>query len=180
MDNKIIDKSTTQFNNTKGLVLSGLLFAIAIVLSIAENSLPSIFIAVPGVKLGLSNIAVMYALFFLKKRQAFSIAILKAIFVFITRGLVAGFLSFSGGILSLIIMSMIIIVFKEKVSYLLISIVGAVAHNIGQIFAISVILTQVYIWAYLPVLLITGVLAGIATSTLLKFILPAFKKLGLK
>ena len=181
MDIKLQEnKATISLNKTKRLVLTGLLFAIAIVLSMVENSFPPIMIVGPGVKLGLSNIAVMYALFFLNKSQAFTIAILKAMFVFLTRGIVAAFLSLSGGILSLIIMSILLMIFKQKISYLVISIFGAVFHNIGQMVAISFIFTSVYIWAYLPVLLFTGVLAGIATSALLKFILPAFKRLGLK
>lgn len=181
MDNKNIqDKSSNSIKETKGLVLTGLLFAIAIVLSIIENSLPSIVIGVSGVKLGLSNIAVMYTLFFLTKQQAFIVAILKAFFVFLTRGLIAGALSLSGGITSLIVMIILMFIFKKKISYLIISIFGAVFHNIGQLFAVSFIFTSIYIWAYLPVLLVAGVLAGIATSTLLRFILPAFDKLGLK
>lgn len=180
MDNKLENKATVSLNKTKSLVLTGLLFAIAVVLSAVENSFPPIVFVVPGIKLGLSNVAVMYALFFLNKRQAFTIAILKAMFVFLIRGIVASLLSLTGGILSLLIMSILIMIFKEKISYLIISIFGAVFHNIGQLVAISFIFTSVYIWAYLPVLLFTGVLAGIATSALLKFILPAFKKLGLK
>jgi heptaprenyl diphosphate synthase len=181
MDNRTIEnKAAIHLNKTKSLVLAGLLFSIAIVLSAVENSLPSVIIGAPGVKLGLSNIAVMYALFFLNKRQAFTIAILKAMFVFLTRGIVAALLSLSGGVLSLLIMSVLLAVFKEKISYLLISIAGAVFHNIGQLIAISMLFTSVYIWAYLPVLLFSGVMAGIGTSALLRFILPAFKKLGLK
>lgn len=181
MDKNIIENETTlHLNKTKSMVLAGLLFAIAMVLSIVENSLPSIFVGIPGIKLGLSNIAVMYALFFLSKRQAFGIAILKAVFVFITRGIIAGLLSLSGGLLSLIVMSVFLMIFKEKISYLVLSILGAVFHNIGQLIAVSFLLTSIYIWAYLPILMISGIAAGIATSTLLKFILPAFKKLGLK
>ncbi len=180
MDEKIISKAARNLNNTKSLVLTGLLFAIAMVLSLVENSFPPIVLAAPGVKLGLSNIAVMYALFFLNKRQAFTIAILKSMFVFLIRGFVSALLSLTGGILSLIIMSILLLIFKEKISYLIISIFGAVFHNIGQLIAISFIFTSVYIWAYLPVLLFTGVLAGIGTSALLKFILPAFKRIGLK
>lgn len=181
MDEKIIkNKAERNLNNTKSLVLTGLLFAIAMVLSMVENSFPPIVLAAPGVKLGLSNIAVMYALFFLNKRQAFTIAILKSMFVFLIRGFVSALLSLTGGILSLIIMSILLMIFKEKISYLIISIFGAVFHNIGQLIAISFIFTSVYIWAYLPVLLFTGVLAGIGTSALLKFILPAFKRIGLK
>jgi heptaprenyl diphosphate synthase len=181
MNNSILEnKATKNLNRTKSLVLTGLMFAIAIVLSVVENSFPPIMLGAPGIKLGLSNIAVMYALFFLNKRQAFTIAILKAMFVFLTRGIIAALLSLSGGLVSLIIMSILLLIFKEKISYLMISIFGAVFHNVGQLVALSFLFTSVYIWAYLPVLLFTGVLAGIATSALLKFILPAFKKLGLK
>jgi len=165
--------------NTKNLVLTALLFAIAIVLSVLENMLPPFITSVQGIKLGLSNIVVMYSLFFLKKRQAFLIAILKALFVFITRGVTAGFLSLVGGILSLVIMIILMIVFKDKISYLIISVFGAIFHNIGQYIAVTIIYGM-QIWAYLPVLLISGLIAGIITSTLLKFIMPAFKKVGLK
>lgn len=165
------------FKKTKDLVLTALLFAMALVLSVVENSLPPILVQVPGVKIGLSNIAVMYALFFVGKRQAFSIAVLKAFFVFLTRGFVASALTFSGGILSLIVMSLMLYIFKHNISYLILSIFGAVFHNIGQFIAISLIYTNMFLWVYLPVLLISGVLAGIATSALLRFILPAFKRL---
>ncbi len=176
------DKDIKKYSitTTKGMVLTALLFTIAIVLSIVENSLPPIMINVPGVKLGLSNIAVMYGLFFLSKRQGYMIAILKASFVFFTRGTVAGLLSLVGGILSLTIIVILMLLFKKKISYLLLSIAGAIFHNIGQLIGVSLIYTSVYIWAYLPVLIVTGILAGIGTSTLLKFILPAFNKLGLK
>lgn len=181
MDNKLYeDKAAINLGRTKRLVLTGLLFAVAMVLSVVENSFPPIMVGAPGVKFGLSNIAVMYALFFLNKRQAFTIVILKAGFVFLTRGLIASFLSLSGGMLSLIMMSILMFIFKKKISYLILSIFGAVFHNIGQLIAISFVFTTVYIWVYLPVLLISGILAGIATSILLKFILPAFQRVGLK
>ena len=133
--------------------------------------------SVPGVKFGLSNIAVMYALFFLGKKEAFTIAVLKAFFVFLTRGFVAALLSLCGGMLSIVVMAFLIYIFRDKISYLLLSISGAVFHNIGQFIAISFIYANIYLWVYLPVLLISGVFAGIATATLLRFILPAFSRL---
>lgn len=158
--------------DTKRLVLTGLLFAMALVLSVVEDMIPPLPIPVPGVKFGLSNIAVMYALFFLKRSQAYTIAVLKSIFVLITRGLVAAALSLSGGILSLTVMLLIIILFKEKVTYLVLSMFGAIAHNIGQLIAITLIYTGMYLWAYLPVLLVSGAAAGIITAMLLKAVLP--------
>ncbi len=168
-------------SKTKLLVLTALLFAVALVLSVVENSLPSVslLIPVPGVKLGLSNIAVMYALFFLKKKPAFAIAVLKGLFVAMTRGPIAGLLSMSGGVLSVLVMSLLIFAFKDRISYLALSIFGSITHNVGQFIVVSLIYTNMYLWVYLPVLLISGVIAGIATSILLRFILPAFNRLVL-
>lgn len=165
-------------NKTHMLVLTSLLFAAALVLAIVENMLPPLPIAVPGVKFGLSNIAVMYALFFLGKKQAYAIGILKAGFVFMTRGGIAGLLSLSGGVLSITVMILLMLLFRTRITYLIISIFGAVFHNVGQFIVITVIYTGMNMWAYFPVLLISGLAAGIVTSTLLKFIMPAFKRLA--
>lgn len=181
MKDKIVqNQSEANSSKTKGIVLSGLLFAVALVLTIVENSFPPILLAVPGVKFGLSNIAVMYALFFLTKGQAYAIAVLKALFVFFSRGAIAGILSLSGGVLSLTVMIILMLIFKDKISYLIISIFGSVFHNIGQLIMVTFILNSIYIWGYFPILLVSGVIAGFATSTLLRFILPAFQRLGLK
>lgn len=171
------DKPKNNFYKTRELVLTALLFAISIVLVIVEGSFPPLFVAAPGIKLGLSNIVVMYALFFSGKSQAFSIAVLKAVLVFATRGMAAGILSLSGGILSLLIMLVILCIFKETVSYMILSVFGAIFHNIGQLAAVSLIYKGMYFWVYLPVLMIAGAVAGIATSTLLRFVLPAFRRL---
>lgn len=172
-----MNKRDKNHNKTRRLVLTSLLFATALVLSFIENTLPPIMVSVPGVKFGLSNIAVMYALFFLSKKEAFTIAALKSFFVFLTRGFVASLLSFCGGMLSITVMVLLTYIFREKISYLLLSVSGAVFHNIGQFIAISLIYTNLYLWVYLPVLLISGVFAGMATATLLRFILPAFSRL---
>lgn len=174
----ITNTKIKNLNRTQMLVLTSLIFAAALVLAIVENMLPPLPFAVPGVKFGLSNIAVMYALFFLGRKQAYTIGILKSVFVFVTRGGIAGLLSLSGGILSITVMILLIAIFRDKISYLIISIFGAVFHNVGQFIVITVIYTGMNMWAYFPVLLISGLAAGIVTSTLLKFIIPAFQRLG--
>lgn len=170
----------SHLQKTRLLVLTALFFAVSLVLSLVESSLPPLPIAVPGIKFGLSNIAVMYALFFLGRSSAAAIAVLKAGFVVITRGPVAGLLSLCGGILSVAVMALLLAVFQEKISYLLLSVFGAIFHNIGQFAAISLVYTNMYLWSYLPVLLVSGVLAGAVTAALLKVIRPAFQKAGLK
>ena len=85
----------------KRLALTAMLFAVAVVLSIVEGMAPAL-LPVPGARFGLSNIAVMYALFFLKKQDAFWIALLKGLFAALTRGAVAGILSGFGGVCSIL------------------------------------------------------------------------------
>ena len=177
-DNLIAVGEDTTSKKTRSLVLMALLFAMALVLSIIENYFPVLIPSVPGVKFGLSNIAVMYALFFLKKGQAFAIAALKSLFAMATRGFIAGLLSFSGGILSLLIMIILMCIFGNRVSYYLLSIFGSIFHNIGQLIAVAIVYTSIYTFAYFPVLLIAGVLAGTATAALLRVIIPALKRLG--
>ncbi len=162
---------------TKNLTVTAILFAIALVLSVVENMLPQLAIPVPGVKLGLSNIVVMYCLFLTDSMKAMTIVILKALFVVMTRGVVAGILSGSGGFLSVLIMLVLMHIFKDKVSYLIISIFGAIFHNIGQFIAISFIYEGLNLWYYLPILLIFGIIAGILTSILLNAILPKIKNI---
>ena len=77
--------------------LMGLLFALAMVFSYLE-SLVSIPGLLPGMRLGLSNLVTMYCLFFLGKSSGYTMAVLKAGFVVLTRGAVAGALSLSGGL----------------------------------------------------------------------------------
>jgi heptaprenyl diphosphate synthase len=165
-------------DKTRRMVHAGLIFALAIVLAIVENAIPPLPLPVPGVKFGLSNIAVMYAMIFLSRSQAYFIAVLKAMFVFMTRGLIAGILSLSGGILSLTVMLVLMIIFRDRVSYVILSIFGAISHNLGQFAAITVIYTGMYMWAYLPLLIVSGVGAGIVTASLLRFIIPVLKKLS--
>ena len=77
---------------THEIALSGLLFALAMALSFIEGTLVIPGLA-PGMKLGLANIVVMYALFFMGARQALYLDLLKALFVFLVSGWTAGFLS---------------------------------------------------------------------------------------
>ena len=176
--NKHTNKPGQKKPDARRIALLGLLFALAIVLSVLESLLPNPM-PVPGIRLGLSNIVVMFALLNLRKRDALLIVLLKAAFVLMTRGTVAGLLSLSGGLLALGIMTLILLLSREKATYLLISISGAVFHNIGQITAASFVL-QTFLWPYLPVLIFSGIVTGFATSILLKLTSPVFLKLRLK
>jgi heptaprenyl diphosphate synthase len=177
MDNYEAYRLTRNMSKTKVMIFTGLLFAIALILSLVESMFPVLPMVVPGVKFGLSNIVVMYAIFFLGAKEAYFIAILKAIFVFFTRGFVASTLSLSGGLLSITCMLLIFFLLKEKVSIIGISIIGAVSHNIGQFIVVSIIYVGISLWLYLPVLLISGIVTGLLTATLLRILLPVLKRL---
>ena len=74
-----------QKTNVYRLTGLALLFALSVVLMLLENMIPPLPALPPGVKLGLSNIAVMYCLFYMGKENAFILLVLKSLFVFLTR-----------------------------------------------------------------------------------------------
>lgn len=163
--------------NIRHITLMAMLFATAIVLSIVESYIP--IPQFPGVKLGLSNIVVMYALFFMYKTDALLIVVLKSVFALLTRGFTSGLVSFSGGCMSIIIMILLLWIFREKITYLAVSIAGAIFHNIGQFIAASLLMSTP-LWAYLPILLISGIVTGIITSVILIITLPVIKNIKYK
>ena len=164
--------------NIKRVALTGLLFALAMTLSFIEGMItfPGLL---PGMKLGLANVVVMYALCFMGFKQALLLDVLKAFFVFLVSGPTAGFLSFCGGTLSLLVMWVLYDVLPFHVTWFILSVSGALAHNIGQLIGASVILSTAVSLYYAPVMLILGLVMGGLTSISLKAILPALEKLGL-
>lgn len=163
--------------NTGDIALMGLLYALAIVLSGVEYMIPPIPMLPPGVKLGLANIVTMYCLFFLGRKQMFLIVFLKSAFVFLIRGTAAFLISFSGGVTSALVMILLMALAGEKISCLMLSVSGAIFHNVGQLIAASFLLgTDLFIF-YLPLLVISGVMMGYLTGTVLKIVIPAFGRI---
>ncbi len=157
------------------LALNGLLLALALVMSWLEQMIPILPGLPPGVKLGLSNIIVMYCLFCLGLPSALAVALLKAGFVFLTRGLTAGVLSASGALLSLLVMWLLS---RFKVSYLLLSMMGAIAHNLGQLLAVSLWLSLQFFSYYLPILILSGLGMGLLTGLTLRILMPALRRIS--
>ena len=136
----------------------GIFTALAMILSYIETLIPS-FVAIPGIKLGLANIAVIVILYKIGWKEAFAVSIIRVILSSLLFTTVLSMLySLAGAILSLIAM---ILLKKINLSTITISVIGGVCHNIGQI-AVAIFMTEtaelVY---YLPVLLITGTISGI-------------------
>lgn len=159
------------------VALTGMLFALAIALSFFESLVTPLLALPPGIKLGLANIVVMYALLFLSWRPALMLVVLKAGFGLLTRGGMAGLLSLSGGLVSLGVMVLLMLP-KNRVSVLVISIVGAVCHNLAQLLVIALVMGR-YSLYYAPVLVVAGVVVGLITAILLRVLMPALAKTGL-
>ncbi|NJP41000.1 Gx transporter family protein [Oscillospiraceae bacterium HV4-5-C5C] len=159
------------------MALVAMLLALGIVLSWFEDLLPPIPSPVPGkLKIGLSNIAVMYTLFFVGVKEALLLALLKAFFAYLTRGFVAACLSLGGGLLSVLLM-WLLTKLPGHSSWLLLSAVGAVAHNLGQYGVLCLFFQGVSLWWVLPYLLIFGLATGVLSATLLRVIMPALRRL---
>jgi len=163
-------------SKTRKVAMLGMMYALAILLSIVEGWVMPLFGLPPGVKLGLSNIVVMYTLFFVGWKEAYLLSGLKALGVFITRGGIGASLSLAGGIASVTFMLLLLMLPKKwNLSYFIIAVCGAVMHNMGQIAMCAVLLSSAYAFYYFPVLLVSGIAMGTITGTTLKYIMPALK-----
>lgn len=154
--------------------LLGILFALSLVLSFFESAFAGL-IPIPGFKPGLSNIVVMYCLFFLGSREAYILAILKAAFVLMTRGWVGACMSLSGGLVSVTVM-LVLYLCKRK-DDLFCSVCGGLAHNVGQLLMASLVLKSNAVFYYFPVLAIAGIGMGILTGMVLRYLRPHFERL---
>lgn len=163
-------------HKVRQVAVLGMFFALALVLSFLEGLLPPIPMLPPGIKLGLSNIVTMYCLLYLGKGSAYLLAVLKAGFAFLTRGSTAGFLSLCGGVLAITVMVVLMLPKRYIISVFLLSVSGAVGHNIGQLAGSVVLIGGFAAFAYLPVLLLAGVVMGAVTGIILKTVLPAVER----
>ena len=143
---------------TKKLTTLGLSVALALILSYVESLLPPLM-AVPGVKVGLPNIVILFLLYRFGWKEA---AAVSGIRLLLTAALFTGFAAFfyglAGAVLSLI--GSALLKKSGRFSPLGVSAAGGVLHNLGQIALAALVLDSGYIFAYLPVLLLSGTVAG--------------------
>ena len=160
---------------TYKIALFGMLAAVAIVLSFLESLIPMSGFMPPGAKAGFSNIATMFSMTSLGFPAAVSITLLKALFAGITRGATAMLMSLSGGMLSTVTMYFL---FKhtEKLGYMLIGIISAISHNLGQLIVAGILVGSKSILGYAPVLLLSAIVTGALTGTILRAVLPRLTK----
>ena len=143
---------------TRKIARMGLLVALSMILSYVESLIPA-FVAVPGVKVGLANIVVIFALYTLGPIEAMIVSLLRVILSSFLFGSVLSLLySLSGALLSL---GGMILMKKLKIfSTTVVSVTGGVLHNVGQILVACLVLETDVLLYYLPVLILSGVITG--------------------
>ena len=146
---------------TKRLVLLAMLTAVAMILSYVESLLPQV--GIPCVKMGLANIAVIFALFRFGWKEAAALSLVRVVLVSLLFGSVGAMLySLAGAVLSLAVMALLRRI--DRFSTVGISVAGGVAHNAGQILMAMLILQTKQLLVYLPVLAVSGIAGGVLTG----------------
>lgn len=160
----------------KQIAYCAMMVALALALSYTERFIPlQLLIPLPGVKLGLANMVTLVALYLFQTRYAYAIIIPRCILGAVFGGGITGLLfSLAGGLLALSVMAAVKRL--SLVSIYGVSMLGAAAHHIGQILAAMVLMRSVYVAAYLPWLLIAGLVTGFLTATACAGIIPALHK----
>lgn len=158
---------------TKNVAKYGLLACLAIIFGYVEFLIP-VNLGIPGTKLGIANIVVLFALYTLGTKGAFFISMVR---IFISGLLFGGVFSmlysFGGGILSFVIMALL---YKRKsLSSIGVSVAGGACHNIGQL-VVAVLVAQTHsLFSLLPWLLLVGAITGAINGALTLVILRRTK-----
>jgi heptaprenyl diphosphate synthase len=166
----------------RALVNTAMLITMASILHVIEGLLPPI--PVTGAKLGLANIVTLTALVMYGPKNAFVVALGRTLLgsLFSTGIISPGFvMSFSGAMLSWALMSLLRHFAKDYFSLVGLSLAGAVAHNLAQLFIASFLLENIGTFALFPLLMIfavpTGIMVGLAAGCLIRALsqIPNFK-----
>lgn len=158
----------------KKITKLSMLISLSVVISIIESYIPIFNNIIPGLRLGLSNVIILYVLYNYSFKESIYVSLIRVLLVGLLRtGLfsITFFFSLSGAILSII--SMYIVKKIKLLSIIGVSIVGSITHSIGQILIAILLLKNNTIIYYLPYLLIfsipTGILTGIITKKVLDY-----------
>jgi heptaprenyl diphosphate synthase len=145
---------------SRQLAYLGLCTAVALILAYVEVLLPPLFTAVPGIKLGLPNIAIIFVLYRYGVRHAAAVSFVRMAVVAMLFGNPMTFVySLAGAVLSLLVMALL-----RRLDFLSIvgvSVAGGVFHNVGQILMAMLLLNTAELGYYLIVLAVTGTVSGV-------------------
>ena len=161
--------------STKRICRMALLTAIALTIFVVEAQLPALA-PIPGIKLGLANIVTIWALFTLGPVDAILILLARILLGSLFAGqLMTMLYSLSGGLLCYLMTLLMRRIVTTKQIWVA-SIFGAMAHNIGQLLAATVVMSPV-VWYYCPMLMISGLLTGAFTGLAAQFLYGHMAKL---
>lgn len=151
--------------STRKITFMALMVAYSLILYFIESMLPSLYFIAPGAKLGLTNIITLSLLYMTGLGDAFFVLVVRIIMSSIFGGGINAFMySISGGIFSMMAMFIMKKLNLPGVSIIGISVVGAVFFNIGQLIVSALVIRNISIFVYLPVLMYislgTGILVG--------------------
>lgn len=156
-------------NKTKHIAVSAVLASLGLIFSYIEAIMP-FSIGIQGVKLGIANLVVIIALYTLGKSYAFSINVIRIIVAgLLFNGLFGALYSLAGACISFLVMLLL-----KKInlfSIVGVSMAGGVAHNVGQLLVAAVIISNIKIFLYFPVLLFSGMITGIIIGIVAYYIL---------
>lgn len=160
--------------STKQLVTLSVLIAVAMILSYIESMIPA-FVAVPGVKMGLSNIATVFALYALGWPFAICVSVVRVLLSALLFGNVVSLIySLSGAALALLVM--ILLKKFDLFSSVGISVAGGVCHNIGQVIAACIVMETSAIAVYIIPLLLSGTISGVVIGLIAGNLVERVKK----
>ena len=147
-------------SRTKAVALTGISASLALLLSYVEFLLPPIFVAVPGIKIGLPNVVIIYVLYSMGLKYAALVSFVRIVISSLLFGNVMTFAySVAGATLSLLIMALLKRI--DKLSPVGVSVAGGVCHNLGQILMAMLLLDTPQIAFYMLVLTLTGTVSGV-------------------
>ena len=166
-------KRKTNRERTRRIALCGLLIAMMLVLGFVESRIP-INAGIPGIKLGLSNGVLIFAVYMLDIPTAWMLMALK---VTLSGLLFGGFntimYALAGGVLSMVCMSLLSRV--KGMHPITVSMAGGVAHNVGQVALAMVILQTPQLLYYMAVLMLVGLACGALTGVVASSVMKHLK-----
>ncbi|MBR6569968.1 MAG: Gx transporter family protein [Clostridia bacterium] len=156
------------------VALCGMLLALMLVLGFVESQLP-VAAGIPGIKLGLSNGVLIFAVYMLNIPTAYLLMGLKVLLSGLLFGSPSAMMyAFAGGVLSLTVMALLSRL--RGVSPVVISMIGGLCHNVGQVALAMVILHTPKLVYYMAVLMVVGMITGLATGLAANGIIRRFQK----
>ena len=162
---------------TKKVAMLGLTVALAMIMSYIEALVPLSF-AVPGIKMGLANIVIIFVLYKIGTKEAILVSLIRVILVsLLFSNVMAMAYSIAGAVLSLSVMWLL--KKTDRFSFVGVSIAGGIMHNVGQIIMAVILLGTEQIALYLPVLIITGTATGVVIGIVSGLVINRFKNIRL-